>query len=57
MDSAKACAQAGERTLVHTTADLSKPEIHFKFYLRDVAPVPGTNHMEDKMSDFYTFGF
>ena len=57
VDSKAACAQAGERTLVHTTADLTKKEINFKFYLRDVAPVAGTNHMEDEMSDFYTFGF
>ncbi len=57
VDSVKACAQAGERTLTNIKADLSKPEIHVRWYLRDAAPVPGTNHMEDKMSDFYTFGF
>jgi len=52
-------AEAGpmERTLINTTADLSKPEISVRWYLGDVGPVEGTNHMEDRMSDYYTFGF
>ncbi|MGB5318867.1 linear amide C-N hydrolase [Eudoraea sp.] len=57
VDSVEACAQAGERTLINIKADLSKPEIHVRWYLRDVAPIAGTNHMQDEMSDFYTFGF
>jgi hypothetical protein len=52
-------AEAGpkERTLINTTTDLSKPEISVRWYLGDVGPIVGTNHLEDRMSDFYTFGF
>lgn len=52
-------AEAGpmERTLINTTTDLSKPEISVRWYLGDVGPIEGTNHIEDRMSDFYTFGF
>ena len=52
-------AEAGprERTLINTTADLSKPEIQVRWYLRDIGPIEGTNHMEDQMSDFHAFGF
>ena len=57
IDDDKAEAAPRERTLINTTADLSKPEICVRFYLGDVGPVAGTNHMKDRMSDFYTFGF
>ena len=57
VDGTKAESQQDERTLANIKADLSKPEIHIRWFLRDVGPVAGTNHMEDKMSDFYTFGF
>ncbi len=52
-------AEAGpnERTLVNTTSDLSKPEISVRWYLGDVGPIAGTNQIEDRMSEFYTFGF
>jgi hypothetical protein len=45
------------RTLINTNCDLSKPEISVRFYLGDVGPIAGTNHMEDRMSDYFTFGF
>ena len=57
IDGGKADSQQEERTLTHIKANLSKKEIHIKWFLRDVKPVPGTNTMEDEMSDFYTFGF
>ena len=57
VDDEKAEAAPMERTLINTTADLSKPEISVRWYLGDVGPVDGTNHMEDRMSDYYTFGF
>ena len=57
VDDKKADAAPKERTLINTTADLSKPEISVRFYLGDVGPIPGTNHMEDRMSKYYTFGF
>ncbi len=57
IDDDKAEAAPRERTLINTTADLSKPEICVRFYLGDVGPIAGTNHMKDRMSDFYTFGF
>ena len=57
VDGTKAESQQDERTLANIKADLSKPEIHISWFLRDVGPIAGTNHMEDKMSDFYTFGF
>jgi len=57
IDGAKAESQQGERTLTHTLADLTKGEIHFQWYLRDIGPIAGTNNMQDEMSDFYTFGF
>jgi len=57
IDGAKAESQQGERTLTHTLADLTKKEIHFQWYLRDIGPIAGTNNMQDEMSDFYTFGF
>jgi hypothetical protein len=47
----------GDENMINTTADLSKPEISVRFYLGDVGPIGGTNHMEDRMSDYYTFGF
>ena len=52
-------AEAGkkERTLLNTTADLSKREFYINFYVRDVEPVPGTNKMKDMMTKRYTFGF
>jgi hypothetical protein len=57
VDSEKAEAGPLERTLSNCTCDLTKPELSVRWYLGDVKPVPGTNHMEDRMSDFYTFGF
>ena len=56
VDGRSRCPQ-DERTLINIKADLSKPEIHVRWFLRDVAPIAGTNHMQDEMSDFYTFGF
>ena len=56
-DTTKAESGPLERTLSNCTCDLSKPEISVRWYFGDVKPVPGTNHMEDRMSDFYTFGF
>jgi hypothetical protein len=52
-------AEAGpkERTLMNVNADLSKPELRLRWYLGDAEPIPGTNHLKDRMSDFYTFGF
>ena len=52
-------AQAGkkERTLLNTTADLSKREFYINFYVRDVEPVADTNRMKDMMTKRYTFGF
>jgi len=57
VDDKMAEAAPKERTLINTTADLSKPEISVRFYLGDVGPVKGTNHMDDRMSAYYTFGF
>ncbi len=57
IDDKKAEAGPKERTLINTTADLSKPEISVRWYLGDVGPIAGTNHMEDRMSDYFTFGF
>jgi hypothetical protein len=57
IDDKKAEAGPKERTLINTTADLSKPEISVRWYLGDVGPIAGTNHVEDRMSDYYTFGF
>lgn len=57
VDHEKAEAAPLERTLINTTAGLSSPEISVRWYLGDVGPVAGTNHMEDRMSDYYTFGF
>jgi len=56
-DDKKAEAAPRERTLYNINADLSKPEISVRFYLGDVGPIAGTNHMEDRMSDFYTYSF
>ncbi len=57
IDDKKAEAGTNERTLINTTADLSKPEISVRWYLGDVGPIAGTNHMKDRISDYYTFGF
>jgi len=57
VDTKKAESGPLERTLSNCTCDLSKPELSVRWYLGDVKPIPGTNHMEDRMSDFYTFGF
>jgi len=56
-DDEKAEAGPLERTLINSTCDLSKREISVRWYLGDVAPIAGTNHMEDRISDYYTFGF
>ena len=57
VDTKKADSGPLERTLSNCTCDLSNPELSVRWYLGDVKPIPGTNHMEDRMSDFYTFGF
>lgn len=57
IDDRKAEAAPKERTLINTTADLSKPEISVRFYLGDVGPIKDTNHIEDRMSSYYTYGF
>ncbi len=57
VDDTKAEASPKERTLINTTCDLSKPEISVRWYLGDVGPIAGTNHMEDRVSDYHTFGF
>ena len=57
IDDEKAEAGPKERTLINVNVDLSKPEIDIRWYLGDVGPIEGTNHMEDRMSDFYTFSF
>ena len=57
VDSAKAEMLLNERTLTNIKADLSKPEIHVRWYLRDLEPIAGTNKMQDVMSDYYAFGF
>lgn len=57
VDWKKADSVPNERTITNTTTDLSKPEISVRFYLGDVGPIPDTNHMETRMSDYYTFGF
>lgn len=57
VDIEKAQASVKGRTLINTNCDLSKPEISVRFYLGDIGPIAGTNHMEDRMSDYYTFRF
>lgn len=57
VDTKKAESGPLERTLSNCTCDLVKRELSVRWYLGDVKPIPGTNHMEDRMSDFYTFGF
>ena len=57
VDDTKAESSPKERTLINSTCDLSKPEISVRWYLGDVGPVAGTNHMEDRVTDFYSFGF
>jgi hypothetical protein len=57
IDDKKAEAAPKGRTLINTNTDLSKPNISVRFYLGDEKPASGTNHMEDQMSEFFTFGF
>lgn len=57
VDDHKAQAGTKERTLYNITADLSVPEIKIRYYLSDVGPIEGTNHMKDRMTKYYTFGF
>jgi hypothetical protein len=57
VDSEKAAAGPMERTLSNCTCDLTKKEISVLWYLGDIKPIEGTNHMEDHMSDFFTFKF
>jgi hypothetical protein len=45
------------RTLFNCNADLSKPEINIRWHLGDGGPIAGTNHIKQRVSDFYTFGF
>ena len=56
-DTDKAESGPMERTLSNCTCDLSKPELSARWYFGDVKPIPGTNHTEDRMSDFFTFNF
>ncbi len=57
VDDKKAEAGPRERTLINTTADLSKPEIFVRWYLDDVEPVDGSNQLEDRMSEYFRFAF
>ena len=57
VDSKKAEAGPLERTLSNCTCDLAKKELSVRWYLGDAKPIPGTNHMKDRMTEFYTFGF
>lgn len=57
VDTDMAQCRATERTVLNTTANLTKRELYVSFYVRDVEPVPGTNTMKDMMSKRYTFGF
>jgi len=57
VDHIKADCWIQERTLININVDLSKLEVGIRFYLGDVKPIPGTNLMEDRMSERYTFGF
>jgi len=57
LDDKKAQCAPQERTLHTVNCDLSKCELSIKFYLRDVGPIKGTNHMEDVMTEYYTFCF
>ena len=57
VDANKCDSAPMERTLVNTVCDLTDRELSVRWYLGDVKPVPGTNQMEDRMTDFYTFGF
>jgi hypothetical protein len=56
-DPGKAESSATMRTLFNCNADLSKPEISIRWHLGDGGPIAGTNHIEQRVSDFYTFGF
>ena len=56
-DTKKAESGPLERTLSNATSDLKNKTISVRWYLGDVKPIPGTNHMEDRMSEFFTFGF
>ncbi len=38
-------------------SDLKNKTMSVRWYLGDVKPIPGGNHMEDRMSEFFTFGF
>jgi hypothetical protein len=53
----KAESSATMRTLFNCNADLSKPEINIRWHLGDGGPIAGTNHIKQRVSDFYTFGF
>ncbi len=57
VDSKKAESGPLERTLSNCTCDLTIPELSVRWYLGDVGPIAGTNHMQDRMTDFFTFGF
>ena len=56
-DPEKAESSATMRTLFNCNADLSKPEINIRWHLGDGGPIAGTNHIKQRVSDFYTFGF
>lgn len=56
-DTKKAESGPMERTLSNATSDLKNKTISVRWYLGDVAPIDGTNHMQDRMTEFYTFGF
>jgi Acyl-coenzyme A:6-aminopenicillanic acid acyl-transferase len=46
-----------ERTMAQVNADLSKREMKIRWYLGDVGPIKGTNDMEDRQSEWVSFGF
>jgi len=57
LDDKKADCIVDERTIINTTCNLFKPEISVRFYLGDGGPIPGTNHLETRMSEPVIFGF
>ncbi|MBE5159995.1 linear amide C-N hydrolase [Vibrio parahaemolyticus] len=44
-----------ERTLINTSCDLSKRQLSFRFYLKDIGQIEGTNIMDFERSDWFDF--
>lgn len=44
-----------ERTLINTSCDLSRRQISARFYLKDLGPIEGTNHIDFERSGWYDF--